>query len=115
MVNVYSFDHSPKTWESPEHFMPERFIIEESRNESFTMKIKKPSNYYPYGLGHRSCPGYGLFENLASLMIANLIYRYEISSDLDMGEMSKKGLGNYGSFRAKNSFALNLQERSECL
>lgn len=74
-------------------------------------KIKKPSDHYPYGLGRRACPGYGLFENLASLMIANIIYRYEVSCDMRAEEMSKHGLGNYGLFDGKNFFTLRLTKR----
>ncbi|XP_074595401.1 uncharacterized protein LOC141850629 [Brevipalpus obovatus] len=111
IINNYTLDHSPLRWKSPECFMPERFIVTGDEDGLAATRIKKPSDHYPYGLGRRACPGYGLFENLASLMIANIVYRYEVSCDMGEEEMSKHGLGNYGLFDGRNFFSLKLNRR----
>ncbi|XP_074603939.1 cytochrome P450 307a1-like [Brevipalpus obovatus] len=111
LINDYSFNYSPRMWESPESFMPERFIASGVEDGSAIPRIRKPPHFMPYGLGRRYCPGYGFYENLASLVLANIIQRYEISCDMDQTEMSKRGLGTYGSFHGKNFFDLKLAKR----
>ncbi|XP_074595402.1 cytochrome P450 307a1-like [Brevipalpus obovatus] len=64
MINIYTLDHSSSRWESPENFIPERFLIGVENNGSIEQEVHKPRDHHPFGLGRRSCPGYGLYENL---------------------------------------------------
>ena len=63
---------SPKYWENPEKFEPERFI-EENR-------IKKPSHFIPFSTGKRSCIGSKIFLNVVFVTVATILQKYVITS-----------------------------------
>lgn len=114
LVNSYSLNYSSTRWESPEKFMPERFIITEKvEGGLIEERISKPSDHIPYSIGRRACPGNGLAENLTVHMIANLIYRFEISTDLTREEMVKKGLTNAVAYDEESFFSLKLTPRAQ--
>lgn len=93
--------------------MPERFIItEKGEDGKMSEKISKPSDYISYSIGRRACPGHSLAENLTFHMIANLIYRFEISTDLTREEMAQKGLKNAVAYDEENFFSLKLTPRA---
>jgi cytochrome P450 len=71
VVFVYGAHHSPRYWENPESFDPERFS---KANE----KLHTPFAYLPFGAGPRGCIG-GNYAMLQILMILSvLLKKYDL-------------------------------------
>ncbi len=71
VVFVYGVHHSPRLWDDPESFDPERF---NKANE----KLRAPCTWLPFGAGPRGCIG-GNYAMLQILMILSvLLRRYEL-------------------------------------
>jgi len=67
---IYGAHHSPKYWDNPERFMPERFDKETKKNHT-------PFAYLPFGGGPRGCVG-GNYAMMQMLMIlGRLLRRYD--------------------------------------
>ena len=67
VVFIYGTHHSPRYWESPESFDPERF---NKANE----KLHTPFAHLPFGAGPRGCIG-GNYAMLQMLMILSVLLR----------------------------------------
>ena len=67
IVFVYGAHHSPRRWENPERFDPERFS---KANE----KLHTPFSFLPFGAGPRGCIG-GNYAMLQILMILGAVLR----------------------------------------
>jgi cytochrome P450 len=67
IVYIYGAHHSPRRWENPETFLPERFSKE---NE----KLHTPFSFLPFGAGPRGCIG-GNYATLQMLMILSVLLR----------------------------------------
>ena len=71
IVFVYGAHHSPRYWDNPESFDPERF---NRANE----KLHVPFTYLPFGTGPRGCIG-GNYAMLQILMIlSGLLRKYDL-------------------------------------
>ncbi|KAF0452891.1 cytochrome P450 [Gigaspora margarita] len=68
---IYAMQRSPKLWENPEEFIPERFENEKNINGSYT--------WTPFGAGSRMCLGnhFSLIEQRIALCL--ILRKYEIS------------------------------------
>lgn len=80
-VNVWAIQRDPKIWESPNQFIPERFM-----NENKKINFKGLDfELVPFGSGRRKCPG--LDFGLASFecVLANLLYWFDWKLPEDMG------------------------------
>ncbi|KAK3012152.1 hypothetical protein RJ639_010451 [Escallonia herrerae] len=87
LINAWAMARDPEYWESPDTFMPERFLGSELdfRGQHFA--------FLPFGSGRRMCPGMPLAQRVVSLMIASLVYHFEwqlpqgvTPENLDMNE-----------------------------
>jgi len=67
VVFIYGTHHSPRYWENPEKFDPERFT---KANE----KLHTPFAHLPFGAGPRGCIG-GNYAMLQMLMILSVLLR----------------------------------------
>jgi cytochrome P450 len=67
VVFIYGVHHSPRYWENPERFNPERFA---KANE----KLHTPFTHLPFGAGPRGCIG-GNYATLQILMILSVLLR----------------------------------------
>ena len=67
VVFIYGVHHSPRHWENPESFEPERF----SRSKE---KLHTPFAHLPFGAGPRGCIG-GNYAMLQILMILSVLLR----------------------------------------
>jgi cytochrome P450 len=67
IVFIYGTHHSPRYWENPESFDPERFSKPNER-------LHRPFAYLPFGAGPRGCIG-GNYATLQILMILSVLLR----------------------------------------
>jgi cytochrome P450 len=65
----YGVHHSPKHWEAPEEFRPERFMDD-------AVKKRKPYTYVPLGGGKRSCIGGAMSQVENTLALSMLLRRF---------------------------------------
>ena len=66
---AYGTHHSPKYWDDPETFKPERFMGEAARK-------RKPYTYIPFGGGKRSCIGGAMSQVENTLALAMLLRKF---------------------------------------
>ncbi|KAL3270439.1 hypothetical protein HHI36_020995 [Cryptolaemus montrouzieri] len=69
-LNNYDLSMSDKLWESPEKFMPERFI----KNGH----VIKPDHFLPFGGGRRSCMGYKMVQLISFGIIGGLLQHFTL-------------------------------------
>jgi cytochrome P450 len=70
VVYVHGVHHSPKFWDAPENFSPERFNKENRKHHT-------PFAYLPFGAGPKGCVG-GNYAMLQMLMIiGRILQRYD--------------------------------------
>ena len=70
--NIYSIHHDSRYWESPDEFIPERFLPQ--ADGSMSAALTSPA-YLPFGTGHRRCPGRRLAETTVWLHITRMLHR----------------------------------------
>ncbi|XP_055940687.1 cytochrome P450 18a1-like isoform X2 [Argiope bruennichi] len=51
-ANLWAIHHDPAFWHDPEEFRPERFLSADG-----TQLVKPSTNYVPFSIGRRNCPG----------------------------------------------------------
>ncbi|RLM85860.1 cytochrome P450 71A1-like isoform X1 [Panicum miliaceum] len=70
LVSVWSIGRDPALWESPEAFMPERFL-------GSKLDVKgQDYELLPFGSGRRMCPGYSLGLKVIQVSLANLLHGF---------------------------------------
>ncbi|KAK2989134.1 hypothetical protein RJ640_027208, partial [Escallonia rubra] len=71
LINAWAMARDAEYWESPDTFMPERFLGSEVdfKGQHFS--------FLPFGSGRRMCPGIPLAQRVVSLMIASLVHHFE--------------------------------------
>ncbi|KAL5201280.1 hypothetical protein ABZP36_035634 [Zizania latifolia] len=88
LVNMWTIGRDPALWDSPEEFMPERFVGSkiDVRGQDFEL--------LPFGSGRRMCPGYSLGLKVIQLSLANLLHGFSWTlpdgmpgGELDMEEV----------------------------
>ncbi|KAK1619585.1 hypothetical protein QYE76_025102 [Lolium multiflorum] len=70
LVCVWSIARDPVLWDSPEEFMPERFLGSkiDVKGQDFEL--------LPFGSGRRMCPGYNLGLKVIQVSLANLLHGF---------------------------------------
>ncbi|KAD6119530.1 hypothetical protein E3N88_10801 [Mikania micrantha] len=84
LVNAYAIARDPSNWEEPEEFRPERFLNSPIDYKGFHFEL------IPFGAGRRGCPGIQFAMNVNELVLANLVYKFDLElvgeEGLDMSE-----------------------------
>ena len=70
--NIYSIHHDPRYWDSPDEFIPERFLPQEDGSMSPALTSQA---YLPFGTGHRRCPGRRFAETTVWIHITRMLHR----------------------------------------
>ncbi|KAL1533889.1 flavonoid 3'-monooxygenase-like [Salvia divinorum] len=71
-VNVWSIGRDPKAWDSPNDFLPERFLGKEIDLSGSNFAL------LPFGSGRRICPGYHLGLKVVRTMLGNLLHGFDL-------------------------------------
>ncbi|KAL6659449.1 hypothetical protein ACP70R_003489 [Stipagrostis hirtigluma subsp. patula] len=74
LINAWALARDPSFWESPEEFMPERFM--EAGSAAAMDYMGNDFLYLPFGSGRRKCPGINFAIPAIEVMLANLIYQF---------------------------------------
>ena len=72
--NTYSIHHDPRFWDSPDEFVPDRFLPLEDGSPSPAMTSNA---FIPFGVGRRVCPGLRFGEIVVWLHASRLLHRYQ--------------------------------------
>ena len=75
--NIYSIHHDPRYWDSPDEFIPDRFLPQ--ADGSMSPALTSPA-YLPFGTGHRRCPGRRLAETTVWLHITRILHRLRLEA-----------------------------------
>ncbi|KAI1124054.1 cytochrome P450 [Nemania abortiva] len=74
-VHQYSTYHSPANFKNPDEFVPERWLGDPA------YKDDNRSAHQPFSVGTRNCLGMNLAWHEMRLMLAKLVYEFDIGSD----------------------------------
>lgn len=107
ILNIHHLHHSPEYWKFPDKFYPNHFLSDDGD------RLESPPAFLPYGFGVRSCPGYGLFDSVASFLVANFVNKFQIEPNCGPQEMASRGLRDMLSMKTDNFFSLNLKKRNK--
>jgi cytochrome P450 len=84
LVCMWSIARDPVLWDSPEEFMPERFLGSkiDVKGQDFEL--------LPFGSGRRMCPGYNLGLKVIQVSLANLLhgFAWRLPDGMAMEELS---------------------------
>lgn len=69
-INVWSIGRDPKYWNSPDEFLPERFLGKDIDVEGQNFAL------LPFGSGRRSCPGKTLALKVIRSILGNLLHGF---------------------------------------
>ena len=89
IINAWAIGRDPSQWEEAETFRPERFL-----NSSIDYKGLN-FEFIPFGAGRRGCPAIQFAIVINELVLANLVYKYDLalpdevrSEEIDMTEIT---------------------------
>lgn len=105
VIPVHVIHHSPKYWENPDLFSPERWL-----------NTEKPANSHPYAFlpfsaGPRNCIGHRFATTEAKMIMASLVreFKFELSPSLKDQEIT---MTSFITVRAKPVIKILVKERS---
>lgn len=75
--NIHSIHHDPRFWDSPDEFIPERFLPQADGSPSPALTSLA---YIPFGTGHRRCPGRRFAETAVWLHVTRLLHRLQFDT-----------------------------------
>lgn len=70
--NIYSIHHDPRFWDSPDDFIPERFLPQADGSPATALT---GNAFIPFGTGHRRCPGRRFAETTVWLHLTRMLHR----------------------------------------
>ncbi|XP_076322858.1 cytochrome P450 307a1-like isoform X1 [Tachypleus tridentatus] len=71
MFNTFDLNMDSDCWKEPRKFSPERFLTKEGR-------VLKPSFFFPFGTGKRTCLGDGLVKSTLLLGLGSIIQMFDV-------------------------------------
>ena len=74
--NIYAIHNDPRFWDSPDEFIPERFLFSEDGTPPSALTS---GAFMPFGTGRRGCPGQGFAEIVIWLQACRLLHKYRFT------------------------------------
>ena len=74
--NIYSVHHDPRFWESPDEFIPERFM---PLQDGTPAPALTDGAFMPFSTGRRGCPGQGFAQIVIWLQACRLLHKYRFT------------------------------------
>lgn len=111
-VNLYAIMRDPDSWDDPNEFRPERFLVslrEQDDPIDDQSDAKRMSfNFVPFGGGRRGCPGTMLAFNLMNTAVAAMVECF----DWKIGE---DGKGEKVDMQSGSGMSLNMLHPLICI
>ena len=75
MISVFAIMQDSNSWEDPNEFIPERFLVNScEKTVDHVMEMKgQDFRYVPFGSGMRRCPGAALASMVMQMTIGRLV------------------------------------------
>ncbi|KAK9864570.1 hypothetical protein WJX84_002516 [Apatococcus fuscideae] len=104
-ISVWNLHRSPKYWDKPEEFNPDRFPI----SESVPNEVTQDYAYLPFGAGRRKCIGdqFALFESV--IILAMLFRRFDFKMDKNAPAV---GMTTGATIHTSDGLYMNVSPRS---
>nr|QWK52378.1 cytochrome P450 705A27 [Isatis tinctoria] len=90
IINSYAVMRDPNSWEDPDKFQPERFMVSPSKGKEETRE-QLALNYIPFGSGRRGCPGSNLGYIFVGVAIGTMVQCFDWSINGDKVNMEETG------------------------
>ena len=74
--NIYAIHNDDRFWDSPDEFIPERFLFSE---DGAPPPALTSGAFMPFGTGRRGCPGQGFAEIVIWLQACGLLHKYKFT------------------------------------
>jgi cytochrome P450 len=78
-INLQNIQNSPTLWEEPRVFHPERFLPRDDPRYNSRFDNDAKSAFLPFSTGSRNCLGARVFLAQARVIIAKLVYSFDLS------------------------------------
>ncbi|KAF4360434.1 hypothetical protein F8388_001905 [Cannabis sativa] len=90
-LNVWAVQRDPSLWENPLEFIPERFLMGNNVDYNLT---GNNSDYIPFGIGRRICPGVSLGEKMSLYTLASFLHHFDwkLPNDTELEISDRFGL-----------------------
>lgn len=75
-INLYAIMRDKDSWDDPNEFVPERFLVSFDEQEKLDHNGQK-FNFVPFGAGRRGCPGTTLAFSLMNTAVAALVQCFD--------------------------------------
>lgn len=104
-INTYSMHHDERNFEDALTYAPERFLSSSGESE-LAPKIKNSAAFTPFGVGRTSCIGKHLAYQEMSLVLARMLWLFDLRREL--GDTKGGGAGDEAEGRGcKAEYQLN--------
>uniref|UniRef100_A0A7N2LAW6 Cytochrome P450 n=1 Tax=Quercus lobata TaxID=97700 RepID=A0A7N2LAW6_QUELO len=81
-INLYAIMRDPDSWDDPNEFRPERFLVslnEQEKLDQCQVEGKGQTfNFVPFGAGRRGCPGTALAFSMIHTAVAALVQCFDL-------------------------------------
>ncbi|GBN12796.1 Cytochrome P450 2J2 [Araneus ventricosus] len=72
LANFWNVHHDSRYWNEPDKFKPERFLSKDGKS------VVKSSNYMPFSLGRRVCPGESMAYMEMFLYFSSILQKFDV-------------------------------------
>lgn len=90
IINSYAVMRDPDSWEEPDEFQPERFMVSPSKGKE-EMREQLALNYLPFGSGRRGCPGTNLGYIFIGVAVGTMVQCFDWSVNGNKVNMEETG------------------------